>query len=244
VTFSEKELDQFRADGFVILRDGFAREIATECREFVWKEILSWRDCSTSGQPFVHVRRNLSGPPFDRVLNRRLREAIDQLTGPGRAVVHESFGWWPVLFPGFPGPAGWHVDGSNFRHHLSSPEQGLVTLYLFSDIGPGDGGTPMVRGSHRAIARLLHQAEPGGLSTHELQVKLPPVDLSHVVEVTGQAGDVAMMHPFLIHGFGPNRGHRIRFACNPQYHLMQPMNFQRRCGDQSPAEEAVMHVLG
>jgi hypothetical protein len=244
VTFSETELEQFRTDGFVTLRGGFAREVAAECREFVWKEILTWRDCSTAGQPLVHVRRNFSGPPFDRVMNQRLRAAVDQLTGAGRAVVHESFGWWPVLFPGFPGPAGWHVDGSNFRHRLSSPEQGLVTLYLFSDVGPGDGGTPVVRGSHRAVARLLRQAEPAGLSTEELQGKLPPVDPGEVVEVTGEAGDVAMMHPFLVHGFGPNRGNRIRFACNPQYRLRQPRNFRRPDRDYSPVEEAVLQAFG
>jgi hypothetical protein len=43
VAFSETELEQFRADGFVTLRGGVAREVAAECREFVWKEILSWR---------------------------------------------------------------------------------------------------------------------------------------------------------------------------------------------------------
>ncbi len=141
----------------------------------------------------VHVQRSFSGEPFDGIIGDRLRVAIDQLAGVGRAIVHECFGWWPVLFPGFPGPGGWHVDGSNFHHHLTSREQGLVTLFLFSDIGPGDGGTPVARGSHHAVARLLAAAEPPGLSLAELQAKLPPVDPAGILEVTGEAGDVAML---------------------------------------------------
>jgi hypothetical protein len=190
--FSKAEIDQFQTDGLVMLRGGFSREIAAECREFVWREVLSWRNCSTDGQPMVHVQRSFSGEPFDGIIGDRLRVAIDQVAGVGRAIVHESFGWWPVLFPGFPGPGGWHVDGSNF-HHLTSREQGLVTLFLFSGIGPGDGGTPVARGSHHAVARLLAAAEPPGLSLAELQAKLPPADPAGILEVTGEAGDVAML---------------------------------------------------
>lgn len=167
--FSAAKIEQFEIDGLVMLRGGFSREVAAECREFVWREILSWRNCITASQPMVHVQRSFSGGPFDGVIGDRLRAAIDQLTGPGRAIVHDSFGWWPVLFPGFPGPGGWHVDGSNFHHHLTSREQGLMTLFLFSDIGPGDGGTPVLRGSHHDVARLLADSEPEGLSLAELQ---------------------------------------------------------------------------
>lgn len=66
------------------------------------------------------------------------------------------------------------MDGSNFHHRVTSREQGLVTLFLFSDIGPGDGGTPVFRGSHRAVARLLATSEPAGRSLTELQSKLRP----------------------------------------------------------------------
>src|SRR5580704_12040026 len=102
--FSEAEIDPFQTDGLVMLRGGFSREIAAESREFVWREVLSWRNCSTAGQPIVHVQRSFSGEPFDGIIGDRLRVAIDQVAGVGRAIVHECFGWWPVLFPGFPGP--------------------------------------------------------------------------------------------------------------------------------------------
>ena len=118
-----------------------------------------------------------------------------------------------------------------------------MTLYLFSDIGPGDGGTPMLRGSHKTIARLLAEAEPAGLSHQELTKKLPLANTECAVEVTGEAGDVAMLHPLLIHGFGPNAGSRVRFACNPQYPLKEAMVLDRADGKHSPVEEAIRRAL-
>ena len=79
--FSATEIEQFKTDGLVMLRGGFSPETAAECRE-------------------VHVQRSFSGGPFQRVIGDRLRSAIDHLTGTGRAIVHLSFRWWPVLFPG------------------------------------------------------------------------------------------------------------------------------------------------
>jgi Phytanoyl-CoA dioxygenase (PhyH) len=234
--FSNAEIEQFITDGFVMLRGGFSRE-------FIWKHIGLWEDCRTFEQPMVHVQKHFTEEPFNRVMNSRLKTALDELMGTDRFIMNQAFGWWPVLLPGFPGRDNWHVDGENFRHRLTSPEQGLVAVFLFSDIGPGDGGTPLVRGSHRMVARLLEQAEPAGLDCDELNKMLPPVDTGKIVEVTGEAGDVAMLHPFLIHGFSPNHGNRIRFACNPQYQLKEPMKLDRRDGLYSPVERAICRAL-
>jgi hypothetical protein len=242
MVFSDAEHEQFIEDGLVVLRRGFDREVAAEGRAFLWREIGVSPDPATWKTNIVHVQKNFMGPPFDRIFNPRLREAFDELMGAGRGILHETFGWWPVLFPGFPGPGGWHVDGY-FQHHLDSPEQGMVTLYLFSNIGPGDGGTPVVRGSHRAVARLLAEAEPAGLSAAELAAKLPEPDSTQIVFVEGEAGDVAMLHPFSIHGFGPNTGQNVRFACNPQYPLRERMLFDRADGNYSPVEEAIRRAI-
>jgi hypothetical protein len=192
----------------------------------------------------IHVRELFSSDPFDRVLNPRLAVALDQLMGPGRATIHNHFGWWPVLFPGFKGSGGWHVDGNDFHHHLTSPEQGLVTVFLFSDVSPGDGGTAVAVGSHHVVARLLADAEPSGLRYEDLLRKLPAVDHTQVVELTGGAGDVAMLHPFLVHGFSTNRGMTVRFGCNPRYALKDPMQLDRPDGAHSPVEEAIRRALG
>jgi len=63
------------------------------------------------------------------------------------------------------------------------------------------------------------------------------------VEVTGQAGDVALIHPFLAHARSENTGARVRFICNPCFGLHEPMNFQRPDGAYSPVEIAIMRAL-
>jgi len=172
----------------------------------------------------------------------RLRAGLEELMAEGRAVVYERYGWWPVLFPGFPGPGGWHVD-SVPRHHLTARERGLVTVFLFSDVGPGDGGTPLVAGSHATIAQQIAAAEPEGLSNDELMAALPTIDPAAVVSLTGRAGDVALLHPFLIHGFGPNTARRLRIACNPAYPLREPPSLDRSDGAYSPVELAIRRAV-
>src|SRR5262249_50668452 len=124
----------------------------------------------------------------------------------------------------------------------------LVTLFLFSDVGPGDGGTAMIRGSHLAVARAIADAHPGvswdqlkpGLSAAGV---LEPKD-SEIAHLVGQAGDVALMHPFLIHGFGANRGSHIRFACNPLIQMNGDAELQRGDGRYSAVELALRRGLG
>jgi len=238
--FSRNEIEQFIREGHVILRDGFSESIASRGRDFVWQKLkVSDDKPSEWTEKLIHIQEAFSCSPFDEILNPRIRMAVDELTGKDRAFVHGYFGWWPVLFPGFSGPGGWHVDGSNFHHRLTSSEQGLVTLYLFSKIEPGDGGTAIARGSHRDVAKILAAAEPNGLTLDELMERLPVVDPDQIVEVSGNAGDIAFLHPFLIHGFSANDGSEVRFACNPQYPLKSAMNLDRENADYSPVEEAI-----
>lgn len=264
MVFSKAELEQFITDGFVTLRGGFPRELAETSRRFVWDYILSWKKCTSSGQPMVQILRGFHEPPFDQVLTRRMCDAFDEIAGLGRWIgsgpyylpdasgqgqwIEMGYGYWTILFPGFPGPGGWHVDGIH-RFHLDSREQGLVRLLLFSDVGPDDGGTPMVRGSHREVARMIARHEPAGIGPGaEFQERLKEaglldVDARKIVHVTGEAGDVALMHPLLIHGFGPNRGTKIRFACNPLLPLKERVQLNRADGAYSPVEEAIRQAV-
>jgi len=245
MVWTQAEVGQFIEEGYVVLREGFSRQVADAGRAFIWNEMgLSPGDSSAWTETIVHLQTGFDCHPFTQVLNPRLEDAIEHLMGPGRGVIHGYMGWWPVLFPGFEGPGGWHLDGSTFHHHLTSREQGLVSLFLFSDVGPGDGGTAVARRSHRAVARMLEAAEPGGLAFEELHVRLPRPEPRDIVEITGSAGDVALLHPFLIHGFNENRGESVGFACNPQFPQRAPMELDRSDGDHSPVEEAIRRALG
>ena len=263
MAFTADDVERFIADGFVVLREAFSPAVAAEGRAFI-TQLLGVPEHEPPGdvdfpavaarlsadgipasaydQPMVHIKHAFGGPPFDRVMTPRLRAGLEQLMGEDRAIVYELYGWWPVLFPGFPGPGGWHVDGVS-QHRLTTRDRGLVTVFLFSDVGDGDGGTPLVAGSHVTIARQIAAAEPAGLSTDELTASLPVIDPSSVVSLTGRAGDVALLHPFLIHGFGPNTSRRLRIACNPAYPLREPMQLARPDGGYSAVEVAIRRAL-
>jgi ectoine hydroxylase-related dioxygenase (phytanoyl-CoA dioxygenase family) len=179
-----------------------------------------------------------------------LSSGLDQIVGVSRWRFYGFYGWWSLLFPGFPGPGGWHVDGGQLRvrGHVTENHHALVTLFLFSDTGPGDGGTAMIRGSHMTVARAVAKEGESGISWSELKTKLGASNLlspedSQIAHLTGEAGDVALMHPSLIHGFGRNNGSHIRFACNPLFQLKEPLELERPDGRYSTVELATRRAI-
>ena len=75
----------------------------------------------------------------------------------------EGVRWIRVRFPlndelrWAPPTEGWHIDGDTRRLDTS---QSVVVLPLVTPIAPGDGGTAIVAGSHKQMARWLHD-RPG-----------------------------------------------------------------------------------
>jgi hypothetical protein len=250
MVFTDFDLEQFISEGYVVLRRAFSRELAAECREFVWKQVPLWDQCTTFGQSMVQIQKGFACAPFNRIMNERLSSGLDQIVGVDRWSFYELYGWWSLLFPGLPGPGGWHVDGGQFRirGHLTDHHHALVTLFLFSDTGLGDGGTAMIRGSHLAVARAIAQTGESGIDWNELKPKLEAGNLlspkdAQIAHLTGEAGDVALMHPFLVHGFGANRGSHIRFACNPLFQLKEPLELERTDGRYSAVELAIRNAI-
>jgi hypothetical protein len=100
-------------------------------------------------------------------------------------------------------------------------------------------------GSHRITARVLAEAEPSGLEIGELCRRVVARDKrERPLEATGSPGDVALIHPFMLHSRSPNTGGRVRFICNPCISLREPMRFDRpRLEDHSPVELAIREAL-
>ncbi len=167
------QIKEFIDDGITILRDAIPQEVAEEGRAFLWKEMGLDPDNPTGWrEPFIHIKKGFSGEPFSRAFTQRLLGAFDDLMGEGRYHPPTSLGWWPVSFPGYEKPPwrppedGWHIDGIQFHHHVDSATQGLLPLFLFSEINPGDGGTAAALGSHFITARILKESEPEGLDVY------------------------------------------------------------------------------
>ena len=142
---------------------------------------------------------------------------------------------------------GWHKDGWHYRHFLDSPQQGLLLRYFYSDILPGSGGTQMCVDSIGVVARLLAQ-HPEGIHPDSVQSYIQPhmiKECSEFEELTGQAGDLAIMHPYMVHRVAGNPSGRPRFAQFPSIKLSQPMQFGRDDpGEYILTELVVLKELG
>ena len=97
------------------------------------------------------------------------------------------------------------------------------------------------------VARLLAQ-HPEGIHPDSVQSYIQPHmirECSDFEELTGEAGDLAIIHPFMVHRVGGNPSGRPRFAQFPSINLSHPMQFQRDDpGEYSLSELVVLKELG
>jgi len=134
--------------------------------------------------------------------------------------------------------SGWHID-ANYLSALAPPA-GARLFALFGDVKPRSGGTLIVGGSHRLVHKWFQDHPPpsdtrGAEFRRLLQAHHYIRDLHtpgncrervarfmgkveesdgiplQVVEHTGGAGDVTLIHPLTLHVAAPNRGSQPRF---------------------------------
>ena len=140
--------------------------------------------------------------------------------------------------------SGWHKDGDFFRHFLDSPEQGLLTIVLWTDMHHQGGGTFIAADSVPVIARNLAEHPEGVLPT-DFDFKALTSQCRRLIELTGDAGDVVLMHPYMLHATSQNVIKHGRLITNPPITLREPMHFDRTDpGQLSPVERAVLQGLG
>jgi hypothetical protein len=134
--------------------------------------------------------------------------------------------------------SGWHAD-ANYLSPLW-PTGGVKTHALFGDIAPRGGGTQIVSGSHRLVRKWFEDnPPPPGARGAELRKRLqahPYIRDLHtqgdrdariarfveraeevdgvplrVIENTGDAGDILLLHPLVLHVAAPNTSAEPRF---------------------------------
>ncbi|KAI0366675.1 hypothetical protein BV20DRAFT_637988 [Pilatotrama ljubarskyi] len=157
----------------------------------------------------------------------------------------------------------WHVDGDFFVHFLDSPEQALLVIPLFSDIQPRGGATYIAPEGVDMVARYL-AAHPEGVYARNLTFvpttstaadpRTDPGFWSHLeqvkkctrfVELTGEVGDVVLLHPLMLHSASKNHLRIPRVITNPPVALREPFNFARDDRDEySLVELKTLRALG
>ena len=129
------DIDAFLENGFVCLPGAVPSALAKEIREQAALLLTGgptepWR----LGQASVYDM-----PLLIEAVTPAVRAAFDALAGQGRWHLAAIWGF-PTRFPGRC-PAQWHIDGDWFTHHVTSGEQVLTPIFLWSDVGVDDSPT-------------------------------------------------------------------------------------------------------
>ncbi|KAG2023850.1 hypothetical protein CC2G_001458 [Coprinopsis cinerea AmutBmut pab1-1] len=158
----------------------------------------------------------------------------------------------------------WHVDGDFFIHYLDSPEQALLVVPIFSNIAHNGGATYISPDGLELIARYLAEHPEGvtpvdltlipSTTPHTSNPEQDPGFWSHLkeikrcskfVELTGEVGDVVLMHPLMLHTASKNYLRVPRVITNPPVGLKQPFNFNREDErEYSLVERKTLRALG
>jgi hypothetical protein len=190
------------------------------------------------------VRRLRDRDGFAAMASLRVRALLDALLGAG--AWREPDHWGQLLFLRATWQGRWNVPHQSwhfdFPPALSGDLPG-VQLFAFLDrVLPRGGGTQVIAGSHRLVARL--RAEGGLLRSRDARKRLrhevpwlrdlfspgPGDDPAlreerfmrssgevdgielRVVELAGEPGEVIAMHPFVLHAGTSNHTERARLV--------------------------------
>ncbi|KAL8371477.1 hypothetical protein RB595_001325 [Gaeumannomyces hyphopodioides] len=263
---TDAEKEHFLEHGWIKIKGAFTRQQAEEMTKDVWVRLgMSPTDKSTWTEKRINMPHHGT---FDASeFAPKAWAAANELCG-GEDRIEPACRHWRDTFIVNLGSAGgvdvppqdldgWHVDGDFFVHYLDSPEQGLLIIPLFTDIVEGGGGTVIAPDAMPAVAYHLYQ-HAEGVSPHMVPRGEPDFEKegnlewfnnlaassTQFMEATGDAGDVYLLHPLMLHSASSNPLRRARIIANPPVMLRAPFCFNRPDGDYSLVELRTLRALG
>lgn len=253
---TEIDLKHFSVYGYVKIKNAFTKETAFCCKDILWQvlqdkhNIRRDHDTWTKKATLDNVYHGSEGKPWSDVFTSTLSESINKICGLNR-VGNFGCGWWMITFPeskddGWKVDGSWHIDGL-FRHYPFSQQIGLIPIMFFSDVLPNGGGTAVAESSHLVAAKILSQAGLKGMTGKDLtKTVLATGENFNIIELTGEAGDVVLMHPLLVHARSTNLSPKdeqfVRFMCHPSVRLLEPINFNKSYHEYTVLEKS--YLLG
>jgi hypothetical protein len=154
-------------------------------------------------------------PVITDLLNRTPAWSLaESLVGEGK-IKPVGGGQIALRFPGLqdpPGPPRPHLDG------MHSPNNGvpageirnftMLVGVLLSDLtGPYSGNFTVWPGTHHQYEQYFREHTPQSLLNG-----MPPIAMPEPVQITGQAGDIVLVHYELAHSAAPNVSPYVRYA--------------------------------
>jgi hypothetical protein len=250
---TDREVEQFLTKGYVKIEGAFPRKVAEEWTRDCFRRLgYDMADPSSWAETRIHM----SGDKYVEVREfaPRVYDAMCDLAGEDR--IQHPIRWsdhfivnlglradepWQPASPDVP---GWHKDGDFFRHFLDSPEQGLLVFVNWTDVEHLGGPTYIATDSIPVLAKFL-ASRPDGVLPNEFDFRGLIGQCRHFEEATGAAGDVFLLHPFVLHAASQNPRRAIRIITNPPVHLSEPLNFDRPDqADFSLVERGILRALG
>ncbi|KAK7058317.1 hypothetical protein VNI00_001948 [Paramarasmius palmivorus] len=272
---SPEQVDLFLNHGYVVVKNAFDRERAAEFTDTMWIRLgLDPQDKSTWTKERIHMPYYRRVPVADfapkawyaiqDLLGGEERIADSDSTWGDNFIVNFGRSDLEGSEPISPKDLdNWHVDGDFFVHYLDSPEQALLVIPIFSDIKPSGGGTFIAPDGIGLVAQYLAKHSEGVLptgfaftpsNTTASPYSEDPEYFSHLEEVkkcqqflemTGEVGDVVLLHPLMLHSASENYLRVPRVITNPPVKLKEPFNFNRsRVEDYSLVERKTLKALG
>ncbi len=251
---TSSDIDHFLHKGYVKLEGAFPREVAERWSQECFTRLgYDLEDPSTWKEVRIHMGgdrrvdvKEFAPAVFDAMCD--LLGGAERIGGPvqwsDHFIVNLGIGADDPWQPADKWPNGWHKDGDFFRHFLDSPEQGLLVFVNWTDVVHLGGPTYIATDSVPVVARFLAEHPegilPGGFDFRGLVGQCHEFE-----EAVGNAGDVFLLHPFVLHAASQNILRRIRIITNPPVHLNEPMRFDRNDpADFSAVERGVLQGLG
>ena len=251
---TDEQADQFLNHGYVKIEGAIPPEVVREWTATVWTRLgYDPDDRSTWEQHRIHMPTHQRKPVAE--FAPKAWDAICDLCGEGRVLEPCTWGDGFIVNlgaddhadtwePPSPTSGGWHKDGDWFRHFLDSPEQGLLTIVLWSDVLPRGGATFVAGDSVPVVARLLAE-HPEGVYPGGFDFASMIGQCKEFAEATGKAGDVYLTHPYLLHASSRNALRLPRLITNPAVSLKEPLRFDREDpAELSLVERAVLRGIG
>ncbi|KAH8072262.1 hypothetical protein BXZ70DRAFT_749057 [Cristinia sonorae] len=273
-SLTPEQVEFFLENGYVVIKQAFTKEQAAERTKDVWTRLgRDPSDKATWDQERIHMPVHQRERVAD--FAPKAWEAMKDLLGGEERIDPASATWGDSFIVNFGTPelekegsdiappdlTNWHVDGDFFIHFLDSPEQALLVIPLYSEIKPRGGATYISPDGIDLVANYLAE-HPEGVrpinltfipTTHTDENEYPD-NFYHLreikrckrfVEMTGEIGDVVLMHPLMMHSASKNHLRIPRIITNPPVALREPFNFNRENPDEfSLVELKTLKALG
>ncbi|MBO0811488.1 MAG: phytanoyl-CoA dioxygenase family protein [Microlunatus sp.] len=222
---TDDQLAEFDEQGFVIIKNALSAEDAEAYRQSILSMMPSTLEIPPVWSAWDGRIKPMAGPEvqtFDTpellplMTNEKLYAAACQLLGStALRVMDGSIGITlrNDAHSDQPLSQTLHLDASVPRSAddftFEQQELQVGGCYYLTDVEPNGGGIHVVPGGHKIVEAEARAAGGGGRHLHQDWKQIKHLDS---VEVTGQAGDFAMLHHLMPHGASHNRNPTARVA--------------------------------